>query len=77
MSKEMPIAVINEAQNLISHYGQHLEFLGVFSDAEYYTFRFPENSLTGFPYVYMYDLKTEDVLEITGFSALDIISKFR
>lgn len=77
MSKEIPTAVIKEAQNLISHYGQHIEFLGEFSDAEYYTFRFPENSLSGFPYVYMYDPQIEGVLEITGFRALDIINKFR
>lgn len=77
MSKEIPTAVLNEALSLISHYGQHIEFLGEFCGAEYYTFRFPENSLTGFPYVYIYDLQTEDVLEITGLNALDIISKFR
>ena len=42
--------------------------------ADFYMFVFPEDSNTGFPYVYQ--LENDEVLEITGFPALDIIGLF-
>lgn len=76
MYNEIPQAVIKEAQGLIARYGQHIDYLGNHKDADYYVFHFPDGIMTGFPFVYVYYHQTEEVIEITGSNALDIIGKF-
>lgn len=77
MSKEIPQAVIKEAQGLIERYGQHIDYLGEYKEADYYVFHFPDETITGFPFVYVYYRQKEEAIEITGFDALDIIGKFK
>ena len=58
----------------IDMYGPSFDYLGKYEGADFYMFVFPEDSNTGFPYVYQ--LENDEVLEITGFPALDIIGLF-
>lgn len=77
MNNEIPKAVIKEAQNLIDIYGQNLYFLGECDGSDFYLFQFPDDSLTGFPFIYIYDRNNDDAMCITGYDALDIISEFK
>lgn len=76
MSKEIPQIVIKKAQSLIERYGQSIGYLGNYKNAEYYVFRFPDDTVTGFPFVYVYYPQKEEVFEITGSDALEIIGEF-
>lgn len=70
----VPEQVKNEARGLIEQFGDSFEYLGNSEGAAYYMFKFPEDSTTGFPFVYQYfDGK---VFTITGFDALDIVNSF-
>ncbi len=62
------------AKELIDMFGSHFEYLGKRDGADFYRFKFPDDSETGFPCVYQYE--NGKVLEITGFHALDIIRLF-
>ena len=77
MEKDIPQSVIKEAQSLIDRYGQCIEFIGEKNDLDYFVFRFPENSMTGFPFVYVYNSEFDDTMEITGFDALDLICELK
>ena len=77
MDKKIPEQVKKKAENLINMYGENIEYLGNYKDSEYYTFVFPQDTVTGFPFIYIYYSKSGDVMEITGFEALDIIGKFK
>ena len=77
MSKDIPQAVIKEAQDLIDRYGLHIDYLGEHKDSDYYMFHFPEGTITGFPFVYVYYRQKDEAIEITGFDALDIIGKLK
>ena len=70
--QEIPIAVLNTAKELIDMYGINFDYLGRYKDADTYVYRFPEDSVTGFPFVYL--LKDNSVTEVTGSIALHIIS---
>lgn len=76
MENRIPQQVIDEAQKLIDRYGSNLVFLGNSNGLEYYVFRFPKDSITGFPFVYVYHPQLKKVTEMTGFDALDILGKF-
>ena len=76
MNKKIPEQVIKEAEGLINIYWENIEYLGADENAEYYHFVFPKDTVTGFPFVYIYTPQNGDVIEITGFDALDIIGKF-
>lgn len=56
-------------------YGQRVEYLGQMPDgrAAYY-YHFPEDTDTGFPFVYLF--ANGHVDEITGFEALRIVGSF-
>lgn len=70
----IPEEVKNEARGLIEQYGDSFRYLGNCEGADFYMFNFPEDSSTGFPFVYQYfDGK---VLTITGFAALDTVNSF-
>ncbi len=60
----IPEQVKNEARALIEQYGDTFEYLGIYEGQEAYVFKFPEDSCTGYPFVYLYDGK--DATEITG-----------
>ncbi len=77
MNKEIPEKVIKKAQNLIDQYGQCIEYLGDYKNSEYYVFRFPDGTITGFPFVYVYFFQKDEVIEITGHDALEIIGVFK
>ena len=76
MNMEIPQAVIKKAQSLIGQYGFSIGYLGNYKNAEYYVFRFPDDTVTGFPFVYVYYPQKEEVIEITGSDALEIIGEF-
>lgn len=68
----IPEQVKNEARQLIEQYGDSFEYLGNYEGADYYVFKFPEDSCTGFPFVFQYE--NGSVFTITGFEALDTIN---
>lgn len=74
MNTTIPNAVLAKAQGLICLYGDCLEFCGLFHGQEVFRFRFPANKETGFPFVYLYEVATDGVREITGFDALRLLS---
>ncbi len=76
MKESIPQAVIEIAKDLIKLYGDSFKWLGRYKGHDAYLFQFPENSFTGFPFVYLYDAEKNIAVEITGFEALDIISLF-
>lgn len=45
--------------------------MGMYDGAEAYVYEFPEDSCTGFPFVYL--LKDDIVTEVSGYIALHII----
>lgn len=75
MTTEIPVKVQRKAQHLINRYGQNLDCIGNFNEYEYYIYKFPEETITGFPFVYAYNSETEEVMEISGSRALDIIGE--
>lgn len=72
--KQIPQIVKNAAQALIKSYGGKIGFLGKHKDADAYMLKFPEDADTGFPFVYI--LKDDNVTELTGFEALDVVRLF-
>lgn len=70
---DIPNSVIKEAKYMIDIYGANLEYLGKYKRAEIYEFRFPENTETGYPLLYVFDSQCNVVTKVTGFDALEII----
>ena len=50
----IPEQVKNEARVLIEQYGDTFEYLGIYEGQEAYVFKFPGDSCTGYPFVYLY-----------------------
>ena len=74
MNKEtlnIPQSVLDAASELIAIYGAHFYHLGHYEGKEVYLYKFPEDSSTGFPFVYL--LGNNKVTEVSGGIALDII----
>lgn len=69
----IPVAVKEEAKTLISMYGENIILLGQKNNMDVYRFMFPEDSVTGFPFIYLYDREKESAVKITGFKAVSII----
>lgn len=69
--KQTPQIVKDAASYLIEMYGDNFDYLGKHEGADVYTYHFPDDSCTGFPFVYIH--KDDKVTEITGFVALDIV----
>ena len=67
----IPVQVKDEARELIEQYGDTFEYLGDYEGREAYMFKVPEDSCTGYPFVYLYDGKT--ATEVSGPLSLDII----
>ena len=69
--KNIPAQVKKAAAELIEVYGDSIVYIGEYSGSEVYLFQFPEDSSTGFPFVYL--LGDNKVTEVSGGIALDII----
>lgn len=72
--KQIPQIVKDAAKDLIKIYGDNIDFLGKYEGADAYIYHFPDDTSTGFPFVYIH--KDDKVTEITGFEALDILRLF-
>ena len=72
--KQVPQIVKDAAKDLIKAYGGEINFLGKHEGADAYILKLPEDVDTGFPFVYIH--KDDNVTEITGFEALDIVRLF-
>ena len=68
--KTIPNEVALAAKDLIADYGPRLEYLGQYGKSEAYEFAFPEDVVTGFPFVFLY--KDGQVTPVTGPDALRI-----
>lgn len=71
----IPTQVRQEAEELVSMYGQRVEYLGQMPDgsAAYY-FHFPDDVCAGFPVVWLYG--DGQVYELNGHEAVKVISLF-
>jgi hypothetical protein len=71
----IPTQVRKEAEELISMYGQRVEYLGQMPDgrAAYY-YHFPNDVCAGFPVVWLYG--NGQVMELNDYEAIDVISEF-
>lgn len=69
----IPQTILNAASGLIDIYGAHFSHLGQYEGQDVYMYKFPEESETGFPFVYL--LSDDKVQEISGHIALDIIDQ--
>lgn len=67
----IPEKVKVAAKSLIDMYGLSFDYLGKNDGADFYAFKFPDEDCTGFPFIYI--LKDNNVSEVTGFEALDVI----
>ncbi len=72
----IPQAVVKEAGSLIKMYGENIVRIGQKGIFDIFMFKFPEDTLTGYPFVYLYDREDKTADTITGFDALDIIGEF-
>lgn len=70
-----PPEVLKTAKGLVDMYGPHFVPLGERDGQQVYMFQFPDDSTTGFPFVYLYE-KGKPALEVTGFEAVEIIDSF-
>ena len=69
----IPASIIKAARELVEQYGSTFDHLGEYKGCQAYVFCFPEDSETGFPFVYLL-APDGHVTEVTGFDALDIIN---
>jgi len=73
--KDIPDIVRQKAKGLIDLYGINLDFIGMYRGMDVYEFHFPENTETGYPFLYLYDKLSNTATEVTGFEALEIIEQ--
>ncbi|WP_304523016.1 hypothetical protein [Bacteroides acidifaciens] len=74
MMNNVPTAIQNAAKGLTDMYGQNFAYLGQYQGRAAWRYCFPEDTDTGYPFVYLY--ADGHVDEITGREALRIISLF-
>ena len=72
--KNIPTQVKKAAAELIEVYGDSIDYIGIYKGKQVYLYRFPEDIETGFPFYFLYDGKSADV--VTGFEALDLAQYF-
>ena len=70
----IPEQVKKAAAELIEIYGESIDYIGIYKGKQVYLYRFPEDVETGFPFYFLYDGKSVDV--VSGFEALDLGSIF-
>ena len=68
---KVPEQIKSAAKSLIDLYGDAFDYLGKYKGKDAFLFRFPEDTDTGFPYIYLF--KDGKATEVTGFEALGII----
>lgn len=71
---KVPEQIKKAAKSLIDLYGDAFDYLGKYKGKDAFLFRFPEDSNTGFPFIYLFN--SDKVTEITGFEALEILDSF-
>lgn len=71
---DIPQVVTEKAKGLIELYGPQLAYIGKYENQQVFMFLFPENTETGFPFVYLYDKSADGATEVTGFDALGILN---
>ena len=76
MNKIIPKSVLQEAKSLIELFGNNFKYLGELWGCSVYMFVLPEQQVTGYPFVFMYDHDDETADKITGFEAVDILGEF-
>lgn len=67
---KVPEEIKHAAKSLIDLYGDTFDYLGKYKGQHAFLFRFPEDTDTGFPYIYLF--KDGKVSEVTDFEALSI-----
>ncbi len=70
----IPAQVKKAAAELIEIYGESIDYIGIYKGKQVYLYRFPEDVETGFPFYFLYDGRSVDV--VSGFEALDLGSIF-
>ena len=75
MKETIPSVIIAQAKELIDLYDNCLEYCGSYQNKDVFVFRFPDDTETGFPFLFLYDKTNEGVEEITGFETLHILSE--
>ena len=68
---KVPQIVKDAARDLIDRFGDNFDYLGKFEGSDAFAYAFPEDSCTGFPFVYL--VKDGKVDEITDSPAMFII----
>ena len=76
MEKQIPKKILELSKVLIENYGlDNLNFLTTTDGKELYSYNFPEDVDTGFPFILLYDVERDEAEEITGFEALNFLNK--
>lgn len=70
----VPEQIRTAARGLIEQYGETFDYLGSVEGQEAYLFKFPKDSCTGFPFLFLYD--GSQATEVTGPSVFDFISLY-
>ena len=70
----IPAQVKKAAAELIEIYGESIDYIGIYKGKQVYLYRFPEDVDTGFPFYFLYDGRSVDI--VSGFQALDLGSIF-
>lgn len=71
---DIPQVVMEKAKGLIQLYGPNFAYLGKYENQQVFMFQFPENTETGFPFLYLYNEASDNVTEVTGLDALEMIN---
>lgn len=73
--QNIPTPIRQEAEELVSMYGQRVEYLGQMPDGQAaYYFHFPADVCAGFPVAWLYS--SGQVMELSGHDAVEVISAF-
>lgn len=72
--KKIPQTVKDAARDLIKMYGDAIDYLGKYEGADAYMYHFPDDSCTGYPFVYL--VKEGKVDIVTESLALYIVGVF-
>ena len=70
---DIPQSVLHEASWLIEEYGCVFRRIGKYDGKIVYLYCFPENTETGYPFVYLYDEMSTISLQVSGEDALKVI----
>lgn len=73
---EVPKEVLKAAAGLVEMYGAKFSVLGEKDGRTVYQFDFPEDSYTGYPFVYLFREGDRKAKELTGPEALEAVLFF-